>query len=91
MKFVENSNRNQKKVKAKVVIDSLGPQGLYSPWNSPGQNTGVGTLSLLQGIFSTQISNPGLPHYRQISYQLSHKGSPRIQEWVAYPFSSASY
>ena len=90
MKFVENSNRNQKKVKAKVVIDSLGPQGLYSPWNSPGQNTGVGTLSLLQGIFSTQISNPGLPHYRQISYQLSHKGSPRIQEWVAYPFSSTS-
>ena len=54
--------------------------GLYSPWNSPGQNTGVGTLSLLQGIFSTQGSNPGLQYCRQILYQLSHKGSPRILE-----------
>ena len=45
-------------------------------WNSPGQNTGVGSLSLLQGIFSTQGSNPGSPHCRQILYQLSHKGSP---------------
>ena len=42
--------------------------GLYSPWNSPGQNTGVGSLSLLQGIFRTQGSNPGLPHCRQILY-----------------------
>ena len=48
---------------------------LYSPWNSPGQNTGVGSLSLLQGIFPTQGANLGLPHYRQILYQLSHKGS----------------
>ena len=46
---------------------------LYSPWNSPGQNTGVGSLSLLQGIFLTQGSNPSLPHCRQILYQLSHK------------------
>ena len=58
------------------------------PWNSPGQSTGVGSLSLLQGIFQTQGSNPGLPHCRQILYQLSHKGSPRILEWVAYTFSS---
>ena len=64
--------------------------GLYSPRNSPDQNTGVGSLSLLQGIFPTQGSNPGLPHCRQILYQLSHKGSPRILEWVAYPFSSGS-
>ena len=48
----------------------------YSPWNSPGQNTGVGTLSLLQGIFPTQGSNPSLLYCRQILYQLSHKGSP---------------
>jgi len=48
----------------------------------------VGSLSLLQGIFPTQGSNPDLLHYRQILYQLSHKGSPRILEWVAYPFSS---
>ena len=47
----------------------------YSPWNFPGQNTGVGSLSLLQGIFPTQGSNPGLPHCRQILYQLSHQGS----------------
>ena len=47
-----------------------------SPWNSPGQNTGVGTLSVLQGIFLTQGSNSGLPHCRRILYQLSHKGSP---------------
>ena len=47
-----------------------------SPWNSPGQNTGVGSLSLVQGMFPTPGSNPGLPHFRQIPYQLSHKGSP---------------
>ena len=72
------------------MSDSLWPHGLYSPWNSPGQNTGVGSLSLLQGIFPNQGSNPGLPHCRRILYQLSHKGSPRILEWVAYPFSSRS-
>ena len=58
-----------------AVSDSLGCHGLYSPWNSPGQNTGVGSLSLLQGIVPTQGSNPGLPHCRQILYQLGHKGS----------------
>ena len=63
---------------------------IYSWWNSPGQNPGVGSLSLLQGIFPTQGSNPGLLHWRQILYQLSHKGSPRILEWVAYSFSSRS-
>ena len=52
--------------------------GLYSPWNSPGQNTEVGSLSLLQGIFPTLGSNPGFPHCRWILYQLSHKGSPGI-------------
>ena len=59
-----------------VLSDSLRPHELYHPWNSPGQNTGVGSLSLLQGIFPTQGSNPGLPHCRWILYQLSHKGSP---------------
>ena len=73
-----------------VLSDSLWPHELYSSWNSPGQNTGVGSLSFLQGIFPTQGSNPGLPHCRWILYQLSHKGSPRILEWVAYPFSSGS-
>ena len=54
-----------------------------SPWNSAGQNTGVDSFSLLQGIFPTQGSNPDLPHCRRILYQLSHKGSPRILEWVS--------
>ena len=53
----------------------------YSPWNSPGQNTGVGSLPLLQGIFATQGSNPGLPHCGQILYQLSHKGNT-VPNWV---------
>ena len=56
-----------------------------SPWNSPGQNTEVGSLSLLQGIFPTPGSNPGLPHCR-----LSHKGNPKQLEWVVYPFFSGS-
>ena len=73
-----------------VVSDSLWPHGLYKPWNSPGQNTGVGILSLLQKIFPTQGSSPGLPHCRRILYQLSHKGSPRMLEWVAYLFTSGS-
>ena len=117
-----------------VVSNCLWPHGLSSPWNSPGQNTGVGScsllqqiflnqgsnpglqprsptlqvdslpseppenpkntgvgrLSLLQGIFPTQELNWGLLHCRQILYQLSHRGSPRILEWVAYPFSSRS-
>ena len=73
-----------------VVSNSLRPHGLFSPCSSPGQNTGVGSLSPLQGIFPTHRLNPGLPHCRQILYRLSHKGSPRILEWVAYPFSSGS-
>ena len=73
-----------------VMPDSLRPNGLQSQWNSLGQNTGVGSLSLFQGIFPTQGSNPVLSHCRWILYQLSHKGSPRILEWVAYPYSSRS-
>ena len=53
--------------------------------------TGVGSLSLLQRIFPTQELNPGLPHCGQILYQLNHKGSSRILEWVAYPFSRGSF
>ena len=65
-------------------------QLLATPWNSLGQNTGVGSLSIFQGIFPTQGLNPDLPHCRQNLCQLSHQGSPRILEWVAYPFSSGS-
>ena len=58
-----------------VLSDSFRPHQLYSPGNSPGQNTRVGSLSLLQGIFPTQGVNPVLLHCRWILYQLSHKGS----------------
>ena len=63
--FIERESRS----------DSLQPHGLYSPWNSRGQNTGMGSLSLLQGIFPTQKLNPGLPHCGQILYQMSHNGN----------------
>ena len=55
-----------------------------------GQHTGVGSPSLLQGIFPTQELNPSLPHCGRILYQLRHKGSLRILEWVAFPFSRIS-
>ena len=61
-----------------VVSESLQPHELYSPWNSPGQNTGAASCSLLQGIFPTQGSNPGLPHCRRVLYQLSHR---EVQEY----------
>ena len=85
---------NERVISHLVVSDSLWPHGQFcSPpgssvhGDSPGKNTGVGSLSLLQGIFPTQGLNPRLPHCRQILYQLGHQGSPRILEWVAYPFS----
>ena len=123
------------RVKVKVAqfcTDSLSvtPRTIHSPWNSPGQKTGVGSCSLLQGIFPTQGSNcrspalqadslpaepqgkpkntgvgspsllqwvfltqelnQGLLHCKQILYKPSFKGSPRMLEWVDYPFSSGS-
>ena len=70
------------KVKMKVKVTqsclTLWDAMDYHPWNPPGQNTGVGSLSLLQGIFPTQGSNPGLLHCSRILYQLSHKGSPEM-------------
>ena len=68
-------NRSEVKWKSLSCV-SLWLHGLYSPRNSPGQNTGVGILSLLQGIFPTQGWNPGLPHCTRVLYQLSHQGSP---------------
>ena len=69
-----------------VMSDSLWPHGLYSPWNSPGQSTRVGSYSLLQGIFPTQGLNPSLPHCRWILYQPSHQGSPCIYESASIVF-----
>ena len=72
-----------------VLSDSLWPQD-YTSMKFSRQDTRVSSLSLLQEIFPTQVSNPGLPHCRLILYQLSHKGSPRILEWAPYPFSRGS-
>ena len=63
------------------------PPGSFAHGDSPGKNTGVGCHAILWGIFLTQGSNSGLPHCSQILYNLSHQGSPRISEWVAYLFS----
>ena len=68
-----------------LQVDSLPVE----PQGKP-KNIGMGSLYLLQGIFPTQGLNPGPLHCRQILYQLSHQGSPRILEWVAYPFSRGS-
>ena len=87
----ESNLTEQLKVKVKVTQSCptlCDP--MDCPWNSPGQNTGLGSLSLLQGMFPTQGLNPGFLHCRWILYQLNHKGSPRILEWVAYPFSSGT-
>ena len=63
-----------------VISESLLPHELYSPWTCPGQNTGMGSLSLLQEIFPTQGSNPGLPNCRRILHQLNHHGS--LHNWA---------
>ena len=65
----------ERKWKSLSCVQLFATHGLHNPWNSPGQNTGVGSLSLLQGIFPTQGLNPGLLHCRRILYRLSHKGS----------------
>ena len=62
-----------------LQFHGLQPTRLLCPWNSPGKNTGVGSHSLLQGIFLTQGLNVGLPHCRQILYHLSNQGSPQTK------------
>ena len=89
-RYQDSSSLEKESESRSVVSNSLRPHALYNPWNSPGQNTEVGSGSLLQGIFPTQGSSPGFLRYRQIHYQLNHQGSPGILEWVAYPFSSRS-
>ena len=78
LEYLEPAGRNflSERESHSVMSDSLQLHGLHSSYNSPVQNTGVGSLCLLQGIFPTQGSNPGLPHCRRILYQLSRKGSP---------------
>ena len=75
------NNKKCENVSRSVVSDSLWPHGLQAarllcPWNSPGQNTGVGSHYLVQGIFPTQGWNPGLLNCRRILHCLSHQGRP---------------
>ena len=74
------------KVKVTQPCPTLRPHGLYSPWNSPGQNAKVGSLSLFQDIFPIQGWDPDLLHCRQTLYQLSHKGSQEY--WSREPIPS---
>ena len=89
---ISPERRHGKPLQYSCLEDPRGQRSLvdYSPWNSPGQNTGVGCHASIQGIFPTQGSIPGLPYCQRILYQLSHKRSPKILEWVAYPFSRES-
>ena len=76
----------------------LWPTRLFCPWNSPGKSAGVGSHSLLQGIFLTQGSNPGLSHCRQILYHLSHHAHLKINparplggQWDRLPMTSVNH
>ena len=72
-----HSNNNKEDPQKEIISLDILTNGLYSPRNSPGQNTGVGSLSLPQGIFPTQRSNSGLPHCRRISLPAEPQGKPR--------------
>ena len=74
------TNPERESESCSVLCNFLRPHGLYNPWNSLGQNTGVNSRSLLQETFPTQGSNPGLLYCRQILYQLSQQGSPDSKE-----------
>ena len=74
-----------------AMSDSSPPHGLHSPWNSLGQNPGVGNHTLLQEICPAQGSNPGVLHCRQILYQLNHKGSPSYSSWYIISGKELSY
>ena len=75
-----------------ILCNPMGysPPGSSVCGHSRDKNTGVGCHALLQGIFPTQDLNPGLQHWSWILYYLSHQGSSRILDWVAYPFSRGS-
>ena len=77
--FLSNISLKKWKWKSFNWVQLFATPWTIHPWNSPDQNTEVGSCSLLQGIFPTQGSNPGLLHCRWILYQLSHKGSPSLK------------
>ena len=73
---IEARAQNGRSESCSVVSDSLRSHRLYSPWNSPGHNTGVGSLSLLQGIFWTQGSNAESPTPQADSLPAEPQGKP---------------
>ena len=75
MKKIQTTSYEGESESLSVLSGSLRSHELYHPWNSSGQNTGVGILSLLQGVIPTQELNWGLLHCRHILYQLSYQGS----------------
>ena len=83
-------NENRSVVSNSLWLHRLSPPGSSVPEDSLGKNTGVDCHALLQGIFPSQGSNPGVLHCRGILCHLSHQGSPKILEWVAYAFSRGS-
>ena len=93
---IQNLNRNSQHRNGVLCLVVHRVWLFVTPWSTPGssvhgdtprKNTGVSFHAFLQGIFPTQGSNPSLPHCKRILYHLSHQGSPRKLEWVAYPFS----
>ena len=94
--------RTEQSESCSVVSDSLWPHGQQSPWNSPGQNTGVGSgilqVRILEWVavpFSRRSSNPGIGHRfpaLQVGYLPPEPaGKPKNKEWVAYPFCRGSF
>ena len=94
--FIYFHSEKRKSINHSVVSNSLGSQGLeparlFCPWNSPGNSTGVGNHSLLQGTIPTQELNLGLLHCRQILYHLSHQGSPYFHSNLYFFISSVNF
>ena len=73
---------NERESRSVMSLGSATPWAIHGPWNSPGQNTGRGSLSLLQGIFPTQGSNPGLQHCRQILYRATREAHMRWRDML---------
>ena len=85
--------KKKKRWKMKIAFSICFTAGITEAPRTPSKESGTSRQEywsshfLLQGVFPTQGSNPGLPHCRRILYHLSHQRSPRILEWAAYPFS----
>ena len=88
---IAKKRRESESESCSAVSNSMQPHGLYSPWNSPGQNTGVGSLSLLLGNLPNLGIKPRFPKLQVDCLPAELQRRPRILEWAAYPFSSRSF